>query len=291
MGPISFFKKIRNQHRRNFYLRFSTKKSLNEASVFERSLLLQYHALEKNLYQKVPISKARTETLTKQLSYGIEKGFITSNSGVYRIGQDYLKMLSLNKTEHKGEFSVGIHVFEKTDFLSKNGNALLISRHSVRETSDAEIAPAILFSAFSAAAKAPSACDRQPCRIIYSLSNSGNQKIKNYVPDRPTIQKMKYALLVVCDRGLFSDAEDLQDYVNGGIFVYSLSLSLLSAGLVNCIFQCPLPTNASSAMRKDLGIREQENAIAFIGFGYPSDSIVVFNSPRLPIEDISRKID
>ena len=163
------------------------------------------------------------------------------------------------------------------------------SRHSLRSASDEPIDRELFFKAVSLANFAPSACNRQPCKVYCSFDKEQNQRIEKLVPGNKSFAgEIPYYCIVTAERDFFPAGETLQWYLNGGIYVSYLTLSLHSLGIGSCIFQWPDFYENEETLREIAGIKKSEAIMSIIGFGkYPESTKYICAQRREPEQVIN----
>lgn len=185
------------------------------------------------------------------------------------------EFLELN-THISQKYDAGIKIVSKAELLNGlNGNfqELVDTRHSMRRCSGEEITESEFLEAIKCAIKAPSACNRQPCKVYYALDTEKNKALSMLVPgNRAFANDIRYYCVVTADRAYFGGEELFQWYVNGGIFVAYLTLAMHSVGIGSCVFQWPDFYKTENELRKLIGCKESEAIVSVIGFGkYPEE--------------------
>ena len=96
------------------------------------------------------------------------------------------------------------------------------------------------------------------------------------------------ALIVTCDRSLLLPHEmDDQEYLNGGIFLAYLVMSIHAHGLGSCLFQFLRGNSRQDMIRKEFGISPSEVISAFVGIGEPEDEVLCACAQRRPVEEVA----
>ena len=201
--------------------------------------------------------------------------------------EELSKTLDMNNTSN---FAAGFNNLSK-DILETGMNtdfeSFVTSKHSMRMFSFAPIANETFHKALSNALYAPSACNRQPCKVYYTFESTKNQYIGKLVPGNKSFEKdIPYYCVITADRSLFGPNELFQWYVNGGIFISYLTLALHSLGIGSCIFQWPDFHETESQLRNYIHINPSEAIIAIIGFGMYPESAKCICAQRKSISDI-----
>lgn len=134
--------------------------------------------------------------------------------------------------------------FINKEYLLEKSHAqfadLAKNRHSIRAFSNEEITREELMRVIKTASYAPSACNRQPVKVYTSLDADKNNTISKYVPGNKGFENdVPYYMIVTSNREYFGDSEFCQWFVNGGIALAYITLSMFSEGIGSCIFQWP----------------------------------------------------
>ncbi len=169
-----------------------------------------------------------------------------------------------------------------TDF-----GTFLESKHSVRKMSEQEIAKDEIETAIQYAGKAPSACNRQPSKVYYSLDKEKNKALSKLVPGNKGFSgDIPYYCVVTADRTLFGSNEMFQWFVNGGIFVGYFVLALHYLGIGSCVFQWPAFNEQEDSLRNLINADEKEAVIAIVGYGKYPDEAKCICAARKPIDEV-----
>lgn len=191
----------------------------------------------------------------------------------------------------KYKCNAGVRVLGREEFLigqKMEFDRFVNSKHSIRKYSFEPLKREDIEAAVAIARNAPSACNRQPCRFLYTTDDQKNCALSALIPGNKSFaDEIPYYGLIVADRNYFASVEAFQWYVNGGIFITYLSLAFHSIGIGSCIFQWPDFYQTDSNARKLCGVKKSEVIIAAIGYGrYPNEAKCVV-AQRKPVEDIS----
>jgi nitroreductase len=168
--------------------------------------------------------------------------------------------------------------------------ALSVARRSVRDFSAAAVPKELVESAVRVAALSPSACNRQPNKVILiegredidrALSfQNGNRGFGHKVP--------LLAVLVVDSTGYFDGSERNQAYIDGGLFAMSLMFALRALGLGSCSLNWCVSPATDRAFRKLGHVKDQETVMMMLAIGYPPDGVAVPLSPRRAADEVIR---
>ena len=181
-------------------------------------------------------------------------------------------------------------MYLKKDFLLSKSQAQFAEfaryRRSVRAFSNEAITKEELEKVISIARYAPSACNRQPVKFYTSLEAEKNSTVSNYVPGNKGFESdIPYYMVVTSNREFFGDDEFCQWFLNGGIAIAYLILSMFSEKIGSCIFQWPSNYRGESELKKICGISEAESICAIIGYGKLPDEVKVIGACRKPVDD------
>ncbi len=171
--------------------------------------------------------------------------------------------------------SAGVDAVEKEAFMVKDQevvDSLFKNTRSIRNfNKDKRVTEQEILSAIEIAKTAPSACNRQPSKVYYSMDESKNKEISKLVPgNRGFEDEIPNFLVVTSAKNYFGLFEYNQWYVNGGIFLGYLRLALRTVGLGHCIFQWGLQAD-EKALRNLCNIPHSEAIIAIVGVGHYAD--------------------
>ncbi|MFG6432136.1 nitroreductase family protein [Roseateles sp. LYH14W] len=168
--------------------------------------------------------------------------------------------------------------------------ALSVARRSVRDFAPTAVPKEWVERAVRIAALSPSACNRQPNKVILiedraeidrALSfQNGNRGFGHKVP--------LLAVLVVDSTGYFDGSERNQTYVDGGLFAMSLMFALRALGLGSCSLNWCVTPATDRAFRKLGHVKDQETVMMMLAIGYPPEAVAVPLSPRRDMEDLMR---
>lgn len=273
--------------------------------------LLLCHALEKGMgisnvkegYGKEKATKLLEKMIELQANYPDSYVYAESYA-IIRAYIDYQKSQNTNVSHIEKTLSyfnfplmycdAGVKYIKKNELLKGtvcNFKDLVTSKHSMRKSSDLPITEKEMKDAISLTCTAPSACNRQPCKIYYSLETDKNISMSKLVPGNKLFyEDIKYYCLVTADKSLFGGSESYQWYLNSGIFISYFTLALHSLGIGSCIFQWPDYYEKEKEMRQLIGeISNEESIVAVIGYGHYPNELKCISAQRKPIEEIAKK--
>lgn len=173
---------------------------------------------------------------------------------------------------------------------NKKGIKFLYGRHSYRNYKNIIIDQATIDSIIDLASNTPTACNRQPCRILYSTTKEGNDLIRKLVPDQFVASHIFNFFVITVDRSFFNPGEELQELINGGIFLESLLLSIHAHGLGATAFQTSVFVSQNRENLKPYGFNDNELIVATVGYGIPIEKTSIAAAYKRNATDISRRI-
>lgn len=202
----------------------------------------------------------------------------------------------LKKTKPYREVPSGVGYIIRTDLLTEKNidfPAFLSSRHDIRKTTNEPIKESVIKRAIEIASLAPSACNRQPWKIFYSMKRENNAKLGEIVSGNKAFAgDMRYYCAIVLDHRFFANRPDefRQVYLNAGIFLSYFVLALHSLDIGSCIMQFTgLVDDADRRSRELLGLKDSEQVMAVVGFGKYPDKIKYSKAGRRSVDEISVK--
>ncbi|MBQ7168840.1 MAG: nitroreductase family protein [Synergistaceae bacterium] len=193
-------------------------------------------------------------------------------------------------------FRGGAEVVPSAEILKHTNfdfHAFVSSRHSVRKFRDKVIPSPVIREIVRDALYCPSACNRQPFRVYYSEDRGKIAEIIKLGADGFIAAGVHDCLIVTCDRALQNPAElDDQEYVNGGIFLGYLVMSIHAHGLGSCLFQCLRSSMVKQdRIRRAFGISQSEVIVCCVGIGELEDEVSVACAQRRPVETVAISLD
>lgn len=190
----------------------------------------------------------------------------------------------------------GIEIIPSAEILRHKDfdfHAFVSSRHSVRKFKDKIIPREVIYDIVRDALYCPSACNRQPFKIYFSEDRKKIARIIKLGADGFLADGIHDCVIITCDKALQSMGEiDDQEYVNGGIFLGYLVMSVHAHGLGSCLFQC-LRTSVTKQdkIRQAFGISQSEAIVCCMGIGELEDDVVCACAQRRNITDVAICLD
>lgn len=190
----------------------------------------------------------------------------------------------------------GIEKIPSTEILKHinfDFHGFVSSRHSVRKFKDTIVSREKIYDIVRDASYYPSACNRQPCKVYFSEDKVKIADIIKLGADGFLAAGIHDCLIVTCDRALLSPAElDDQEYINGGIFLGYLVMSIHAHGLGACLFQClRAAVGRQDKIKRRFGISDSEVIVCCIGIGELEDEVNCACAQRRPVETVAISLD
>lgn len=235
-----------------------------------------------NIKDSAPVMNA-LGVLRAYLAYHEERGFKPEE--VLKKFEKY-SMYLLEKEQY------GIVEVNKAEMEKKVRGSFpdfFMSRHSVRQYSERTIDVEDIEKAVKLAMKAPSACNRQSCKVYFYKDKDVNKELGNLIAGNTGFDgEVQNYIVVTSDMSAFYDSfERNQVYVDGGIFTMALVEALHYYGIASCILQNGEYKERNLKFKEICkNIPENEKIILFIAIGYYKDNFTYAVSHRKNLEDV-----
>lgn len=197
--------------------------------------------------------------------------------------------------EKKVDFEAGYKLYQDPTAILSEGNfeKVLLSRHSVRDFEDREIEKEDLDFALQCFVEAPTACNRQMCKV-YRVENN---EVKNLL--HKTVlgvggfnQDTMTYFIITYDMAAFDFfGERNQGYMNAGLVAMNFANGLHYRGIGSCFMQWANRRSEDLNVRKKLGILDSEKIAIVIGAGYYTKESIIPCSCRRSISDVYRVVE
>jgi nitroreductase len=284
-------------------------------SQLQAKLLFFYHKIEKGLCmpgkQRLFGTEVVHEVMTIVTSWQ-ESKFNTSDPiylGAIKSLKAYANRVTTEKLDPKDLISTDVNTFlnkcgqleicadtplkhkkinEAGKISFENLNALYIKRRSVRNFDKATVSKEILENAVAAAQLSPSACNRQPCRVIAITNETLRTSLLSHQNGNAGFGHLAPLLLVITANAdhFFGAIERSQPYVDGGMFCMSLLYALEVQGLATCCLNWCVTPETDSEVHKILDIPESQKIIMYIAVGYADQHAMAPKSHRKSLADV-----
>ena len=189
------------------------------------------------------------------------------------------------------DFKGGADRIPKAEIFAHNDfdfGAFVRSRHSIRRFKDKIISREVIHDIVRDALYCPSACNRQPFKVYFSENPDTVKRIMKSIVDGFVAPYVHDALIVTCDRSLLLPHElNDQEYVNGGIFLGYLVMSIHAHGLGACLFQFLQVNSKQQSIREEFGMSPSEVISAFVGIGEPENEVLCACAQRKSVEEVA----
>lgn len=163
------------------------------------------------------------------------------------------------------------------------------SRHSVRNYAKKELAITRLQSAVTLALTAPSACNRQYCKV-HCISDDRKMELMEIQGGNRGFGHLADKVLVITSslEGIISPKERNDIFVNGGMFLMNLCYALHYYKIAHCILNWSQSLENDALARKIIGpsIKNDEMIIALLSCGEAPDEFDIAESPRKLLEEV-----
>jgi nitroreductase len=254
---------------------------------------IKYHSLIENISQLIE-SGASPEEFNIAGSVAIIKSALGTLSGHEDEKKELESLIARHNISER--FRGGIERIEASEIFSHinfDFHSFVSSRHSVRRFKNKIVSREVIYDIIRDAEHYPSACNRQPCKVYFSENPETISRIIRTGADRFVAPCVHDCLIVTCDRALLLPAErNDQEYINGGIFLAYLVMSVHAHGLASCLFQfLQVASERQNQIRREFGIPESEVISAFLGIGEPEDEVICACAQRRPVEEIAVSLD
>ena len=144
--------------------------------------------------------------------------------------------------------------------LSENFTDIMLSRHSVRDFQPLEITQEDLDYSVRLFLEAPTACNRQMCKIYYIKNNELRDLLSKTIIGISGVNKSTANYFVITyDISAFDySGERNQGYLNAGLVAMNFANGLHYRGIGSCFLQWANNNKQDTSIRKDLGIPMSE---------------------------------
>lgn len=188
------------------------------------------------------------------------------------------------------DLAAGAIVYEKPDtsLESKSFVDVILARHSVREYEIRPIEEKDLQNAIKAFIAAPSACNRQMCRLYRAESESARAVLEKNLIGLGGFDRVTTTYFVITyDISAFENfGERNQGYFNAGLAAMNFANALHAQGIGSCFMQWANKRSEDNETRRVLGISKSERIAVVLGTGYYKNTSVSPASCRRDLEDI-----
>ena len=193
-------------------------------------------------------------------------------------------------------YNVGYKVMKNptASFINKDsiGSDIFLSRYTVRDFGDKDIAVEDLDFALQCFSQTPTACNRQMCKIYMIKSEEHIKLLHNKAQGIGGINldNMKLFLVTYDIASLDRFGVRNQGYLNAGLTAMNFVNGLHCRGIGTCFMQWGNTRKQDQLVRQALKLPKSERIAVLIGAGYYKDETKIPCSCRKPMEDVFKII-
>lgn len=281
---------------------------LKDREVREYDTVKIYHSLEKSMSfpdRKLTAGWANARLLLKNTKIAFQSkrlGF--HDKAGLEVLKTFIKLPENKGTKHSEEIidelrqfpsyeAIGAGIKKITQNELHKGKlddpeSFFLSRYTIRDFEKSTVDEETVKRAVSLAMKAPSACNRQPCRVYHTSETdvkllalqhqNGNRGFGHLTPN-----------LIICtsDQLAFKPgSERNQHWIDGGMFAMNLISAFHALGIGACCLNWSIHPKQDKKFRKNFNIPPNEAIVMMIAFGKPKEKFNVCASKRRPIEEV-----
>lgn len=289
----------------------------DEINRIQFELTVGVHSLEKGLSyknKKKGFGESKAIQQLNSLLHYLKKGYPCNNYAVFEtiaiikaylayknsvgeanneIEQLFQQSLTYLDDDVKNYCLAGVDIIKKEKLVCQNQGdirSLFLNTRSIRNYDKSiPITEDEIRSAISLSRMAPSACNRQPVKVYYTMDVDKNKQISKIVPgNRGFEDEIPQFLVVTAAKNFFGLFEYNQWFVNGGIFLAYLRLALHTVNLGSCIFQWAIRSD-EKALRKLCNIPQNEAIVAVVGIGHYAEESYCIKAQRKSVDEYISK--
>jgi len=185
----------------------------------------------------------------------------------------------------------GVVCFKKEEYFAacrKSFPDFIKSRHSIRYFTKEIVDIEKIKSAVELANHCPSACNRQSSKVyLINKQEQVDRILKIQKGVTATADQIHQLIVVTSNRSyFFTSGERNQIFVDGGIFLESLLLSLHNENIATCTLHWSLNRNHDKAIESVVGLSKGEKVIALLAIGHICDDFKVPYSFRKSVDEL-----
>lgn len=277
---------------------------------FEYRMMLLIHSLEKGMcmpdsrpfgqkkcQQLITLIERCDETQKKQSEYSLALGILQSwleffeergwvDDSAYSIVKNYMD------AKAKVDVSVkpGYKIMTRNDLVADKKASFkefIKSRHSVRDFSPEPLSKEDIKECLEMAITAPTACNRQMCKIYQVKREEDRELLNNIVLGVPgfNLKSVNYFIITYDISAFDFFGERNQGYLNSGLVAMNFVNALHYKGIGSCFLQWANKRSEDLLVKKTLGIPANEKIAIVVGAGYYADNCKIPCSCRKKIEE------
>lgn len=190
----------------------------------------------------------------------------------------------------KVKYLAGRKSFQDPSHILSDGKFedILLSRHSVRNYEDCPINYDDLKFGLKCFINAPTACNRQMCKI-YQIKNSNIRQILNRTVlgiSGFNCDTVTYFIITYDISAFKFSGERNQGYVNAGLAAMNFVNGLHYRGIGSCFMQWSNKRTEDKMVRRAIGLPDNEKIVIAIGAGYYRKNSIIPCSVRRSLNEI-----
>ncbi len=286
--------------------------SAEKKNDYRYSIMLIVHSIEKGLCMEklrpfgskkiirlINILKTYPQERHNEFEYSLAVAVLNAWKKLYDTKNwvkenGYSEAVDFLKTQTEPEISAG---FKEYIPISANSNfndfeRVLLSRHSVRDFQDKPLEATDIDFALDLFIEAPTACNRQMCKIYYITKESIKKTLDDVIIGVSGFNKNTVNYFIVTyDLAAFAySGERQQGLLNAGLCAMNFVNGLHIKGIGSCFMQWTNKPKEDETVRRMLGLADSERIAVVIGAGYYLDKNIIPCSTRKPKEEIFKTI-
>lgn len=293
------------------YVKYSATTRQNNNKKMVGKIIAHYHVIEKGLsfenmkpFFGLDVIRSLVNLINEYISMGYDTSnvqFLTACSVLVKYKNKHIEngydvgvinqLLNKNIYNYASNYLGGSKIVKKSEILNSidiDFKSFFYNRYSIRDFSNQEVDIKFILESLEIAKKYPSVCNRQSARVYIV---EGRNKIDDYLSyqqgTRGFSDKINKLIIVTSDLSVFENANERnQAYIDGGIYLMGLLLSLHSVGLGSVALNWSKSKEQDKKFRRVCCINDNEVIIALVGVGCLKDEVNVPKSERSSVEDI-----
>lgn len=197
---------------------------------------------------------------------------------IYSSTQSHMKFPKIMLPFSRNKSEIADISYEEFLKLSKQ-------RRSIRFFQDKIVERSLIERAVAAALQSPSACNRQPFRLVIADDPEFKNIIGSLPPGSNTYYKdVPVFIALIGDlSNYFSERDRHLIYIDTSLFAMSLMFALETLKLASCPINWPDIEDKEVQLAKLLNLKAYERCVMFIGLGYPDQKgLIPYSLKKMP---------
>lgn len=185
------------------------------------------------------------------------------------------------------------YVFPRTELEHGSFTDIMLSRHSVRDFEDSELAEEDIEYALKLFVEAPTACNRQMCKVYLVKNQSVINLLNNTVLGVAGFNKstMHYFIITYDIAAFDFFGERNQGYLNAGLAAMNFANGLHSRGIGSCFLQWANKRSEDEIVRNAMKLGKSERIAIVLGAGYYKEKSFIPCSDRRDIKEVYKIVE